>query len=143
MQIGVVDAKAPKGMIVLLTGIAAVGFVIAAVAVTFRLNMGDIRSGWPVTLWRVTMFGLFLSIVLALIVPILRRKWFGTVLTGLIAVLALMTLGLAIGTASESIAGLVLTLPTVIVLLGLAGVLAMVFHSHISRYGHDPEHRRR
>lgn len=118
----------------MLSGIAATGLVIVAIAITWRLNMWDIRSGWPVILWRVTMFGAFLTLGLVVITPVVRRRWFGRVVAGLIATLGVMVLVLAIGTASASVAGLVITLPVVIVCLALAAVFTTMFVGHSSRY---------
>lgn len=128
------DRQPRHGLKVLLTGIAAIGFVIAAVALTFRLNMGDIRTGWQIDLWRVVMFGALLTLGMILVVPLARRRWFGAVVTGLIAVLALLTLVLAFGTTSASVAGLVLTLPLVFVALGLAAACTALFFAQTSRY---------
>ncbi len=141
MASGVADNARPRALAVLLSGIAAVALVLLAVAITSRVNMWDIRSGWPVALWRVTMFGSFLTLGLAVITPLVRRRWFGTVVAVLIAALGALAFVLAIGTASASVAGLVLTLPIVILLLGLAAAVGSVFHTHIRRYGQEVEPR--
>lgn len=118
----------------MLSGIAAVALLVLAVAITFRLNMGVIRSGWPVMLWRITMFGAFLTLVLVAITPLVHRRPFVIVVAGPIGALGVMAFVLAIGTASASVAGLVLTLPAVIVCLAIAGVCTALFHNQVSRY---------
>jgi hypothetical protein len=130
----VADNARPRDIAVVLSGIAATGLVILAIAITYRLNMWDIRSGWPVTLWRAAMFGTFLTLGLTLITPLLRRRWLGMLVTGIVAALGVLTLVLAIGTASGSVAGLVFTLPAVIACLGLAAVLTTIFIGQSNRY---------
>ena len=128
------DNARPRGLAVLLSGIAAVGLVLLAVAITSRVNMWDIRSGWPVALWRVTMLGALVTLGLVMITPLVRRRWFGTVVAGHVTALGVMAFVLAIGTSSASVAGLVLTLPIVILLLGLAAVLITTFIGQTRQY---------